>query len=95
MLRVRLTASGIGLAATLSVLISSGCTPAPTEIVAVDSGVNVMPDMVVPITTAQLRFETSSREPLRSISASRPKASRALPVRSCARWPSERAACRT
>ncbi|MFO0623170.1 MAG: DUF4397 domain-containing protein [Polyangia bacterium] len=56
MLRVRLTASGIGLAATLSVLISSGCTPAPTEIVAVDSGVNVMPDMVVPITTAQLRF---------------------------------------
>ncbi len=56
MLRVRLTALGIGLAATLSVLIHTGCTQTPPAIIAVDSGVNVMPDMVVPITTAQLRF---------------------------------------
>ena len=44
------------LAATAWTLGTASCTPMPPEIVAVDSGVNVNPDMVIPITTTELRF---------------------------------------
>lgn len=44
------------LCAATGALLVYACSPMTPEIVAVDSGVNVNPDMVVPITTAQVRF---------------------------------------
>ena len=56
MLRVRNTALLIGLGFAAATFASAGCTQTPPEIIAVDSGVNVIPDMVIPLTTAQVRF---------------------------------------
>ncbi len=56
MLSLRTTALRISLGIALSTLAIAGCTQTPPEIMAVDSGVNVMPDMVIPLTNAEVRF---------------------------------------
>lgn len=52
MLSLRMTAVHIGLCLATA----AGCSQPVPEITSVDSGVNVMPDMVIPLTTAQVRF---------------------------------------